>query len=533
VTDHPGLPRAGACTILKGSPLTTLDTLLEEIRTGPSGPQIAAFFDFDGTLIDGYSAAALYSHRLRNFEIGPVEAAHTVLAGLRGPLSEDQFAELVERGIRGWAGRADDDLVELGERLFVQGIAATLFHDAWRLTKAHQRRDHTVVIATSATRFQAGPLARRLGVENLLCTELETEDGILTGRLAGRTLWGPGKIAAVQAFAAGHGIDLAASHGYANGDEDVPFLQAVGHPHPVNPQKRLAEVASARGWLVLNFRRRPRRLDPTPAFRTAAMYGSLLAASGTGLTMGVLNRDRRRGVDVATSVFGDLAGAVGDIKIEVVGQQHLWSHRPAVFFINHQSALIDLLVTSRLLRDGFTFVAKKEIAQVPVIGQLFRMADVAFLDRADRGKAIAALQPALDRLRAGTSVVIAPEGTRSVTPTVGPFKKGGFHLAMQAGVPIVPIVIRNAGEIMWRDAKIAQSGTIDVMVHPPIPTDGWTREDLDAAVAKVQQLYVDTLEDWPKARQPESGESKVPRSRVAAIRAGQNRRTPIDVAGKS
>ena len=65
--------------------MTTLDTLLEEIRTGPSGPRFAAFFDFDGTLIDGYSAAALYSHRLRNFEIGPAEAAHTVLAGLRGP----------------------------------------------------------------------------------------------------------------------------------------------------------------------------------------------------------------------------------------------------------------------------------------------------------------------------------------------------------------------------------------------------------------------------------------------------------------
>jgi putative phosphoserine phosphatase/1-acylglycerol-3-phosphate O-acyltransferase len=367
------------------------------------------------------------------------------------------------------------------------------------LIKAHQRCGHTVVIATSATRFQVGPLVRRLGVEHLLCTELEAEDGILTGRLAGRTLWGPGKIAAVQAFATGHGIDLAASHGYANGDEDMPFLQAVGHPHPVNPQKRLAREASARGWPVLHFKRRSRRLDPAPALRTAAMYGSLLTASGTGLTMGLLNRDRRRGVDLATSVFGDLAAAAGDIKIDVTGQQHLWSRRPAVFFINHQSALIDLVVTSSLLRDGFTFVAKKEIARVPVIGPLFRMADVAFLDRADPAKAIAALQPAVDRLHAGTSVVISPEGTRSVTPTVGPFKKGGFHLAMQAGVPIVPIIIRNAGEIMWRDAKIAQSGTIDVMVHPPIPTDGWTREDLNAAVARVHQLYVDTLEDWPTA----------------------------------
>jgi putative phosphoserine phosphatase/1-acylglycerol-3-phosphate O-acyltransferase len=513
--------------------LTKLDTLLEEIRSSPAGPEIAAFFDFDGTLIDGYSAAALYSHRLRNFEIGPVEAAHTVLASVGGPLSEDQFAALVGRGIRGWAGRADDDMVELGERLFVQSIAGALFHDAWRLVKAHQRRGHTVVIATSATRFQVGPLARQLGVENLLCTELETQDGILTGRLAGRTLWGAGKIAAVQAFAVEHGIDLAACHGYANGDEDVLFLQAVGHPHPVNPQKRLAEVASARGWPVLRFKRRSRRLDPRPVIRTSAMYGSLLAASGTGLTLGLLNRDRRLGVDLATSLFGELAAAVGDIEIEVVGQQHLWSHRPAVFFINHQSALVDLLVTSRLLRNGFTAVAKKEIAQVPVIGQLFRMADVAFLDRADPAKAIAALRPALDKLRAGTSVVIAPEGTRSVMPTVGRFKKGGFHLAMQAGVPIVPIVIRNAGEIMWRDAKTAQSGTIQVVVHPPIPTESWTREDLNAAVAKVQQLYVDTLEDWPAPRRPESGQPRGPHGPAAAIRASQNRRTPIDAAGKS
>src|SRR5260370_6358419 len=123
----PGLPIAGACTILKDSPLTTLDTLLEEIHTGPSGPQIAAFFDFDGTLIDGYSAAALYSHRLRNFEIGPVEAAHTVLAGLRGPLSEDQFAKLVERGIRGGAGRADDGMVDPGAGLLREDDAESAF----------------------------------------------------------------------------------------------------------------------------------------------------------------------------------------------------------------------------------------------------------------------------------------------------------------------------------------------------------------------------------------------------------------------
>ena len=82
-------------------------------------------------------------------------------------------------------------------------------------------------------------------------------------------------------------------------------------------------------------------------------------------------------------------------------------------------------------------------------------------------------------------------------------------------------------------AKTAQSGTIDVIVHPPIPTDGWTREDLDAAVAQVQQLYVDTLEDWPAAPPPGSRQPGAPRSQAAATPAGRDRLTAIDGAGKS
>ena len=100
-------------------------------------------------------------------------------------------------------------------------------------------------------------------------------------------------------------------------------------------------------------------------------------------------------------------------------------------------------------------------------------------------------------VRSGTSVVMAPEGTRSLTPKLGRFKKGGFHMAVQAGVPIVPVVIRNAGEIMWRGAKTARTGTIQVVVHPPVPTAGWTIADIDRARDEMQQLYQDTLDDWP------------------------------------
>ncbi|MGZ4665488.1 MAG: lysophospholipid acyltransferase family protein, partial [Frankiaceae bacterium] len=82
------------------------------------------------------------------------------------------------------------------------------------------------------------------------------------------------------------------------------------------------------------------------------------------------------------------------------------------------------------------------------------------------------------------------------TPKLGPFKKGGFHIAMQAGVPIVPVVIRNAGEVMWRNSFWLHSGRVEVAVLAPIPTDGWEAADLDAHVADVRQRFVDTLDAW-------------------------------------
>ncbi|MGQ0481791.1 MAG: HAD-IB family hydrolase [Pseudonocardia sp.] len=478
------------------------EALIDEIRGGPSGPKIAAVFDFDGTLIDGYSASALYEHRLRNFEIGPEEMIRTVRAVLSPTLSEAEFVALLHGGIRGWAGRTEEDVLELGQQLFAQGGAGALFHQAWRLVKAHQRQGHTVVIATSATELQVAPLARELGVEHVLCTRLATEGGVLTGEVAGRPPWGAGKLAAVEEFAAEHGLDLDDCHAYANGDEDLPLLSAVGHPHPVNPGPELAEVAAARGWPVLRFRGGTGRFDPLPAVRTAAMYGALLGAAGAGVLVGALSGDQRRGIDLATTLFGDLGGPIGDVDFEVVGEQNAWVARPAVFFINHQSTMIDLLVTTRVIRSGYSAVAKAEIKQMPVFGQMFSLAGVAFLDRANRARAIEALKPAVEMLHSGVSIVMAPEGTRSLTPRLGQFKKGGFHLAMQAGVPIVPIVIRNAGEIMWRNAKTARPGRLQVAVLPPVSTDGWDAGDLDRHVAEVRNLYLDTLDNWPTDARP-------------------------------
>jgi putative phosphoserine phosphatase/1-acylglycerol-3-phosphate O-acyltransferase len=189
-----------------------------------------------------------------------------------------------------------------------------------------------------------------------------------------------------------------------------------------------------------------------------------------------------------------------------------------VFFINHQSTLIDALVTSRVVQRGFTVVAKAEVKQIPVLGQLLTLADVAFLDRTNTSKAISAMQPAVDKLRAGISIAISPEGTRSLSPRIGAFKKGGFHLARDAGVPIVPIVIRNAGEIMWRNAKVAQEGTIEVVVHEPVPTANWTKADLDEWVPRMRQLYIDTLDDWPGIDAGKKWSAEIARASAAGVR---------------
>ncbi|MGB1906038.1 MAG: lysophospholipid acyltransferase family protein, partial [Spongiibacter sp.] len=114
-------------------------------------------------------------------------------------------------------------------------------------------------------------------------------------------------------------------------------------------------------------------------------------------------------------------------------------------------------------------------------------------------RAIEALQPAVDRLKRGLSVAISPEGTRSYTPKVGKFKKGAFHIARQAGVPIVPVVIRNAGELMWREDQVMRAGTVDICVLDAIDVSQWADDELEERIAEVRQLFVDTLENWPEA----------------------------------
>jgi putative phosphoserine phosphatase / 1-acylglycerol-3-phosphate O-acyltransferase len=439
--------------------MSSLDELIARIYEAPEGPAVLACFDYDGTLIGGYSDLSLAT----------------------------------------WKGKSQDEVEALGTKLFKSAIAARLHREAWELLQAHRLMGHTLVLASSATRFQVAPMAAELGIDHVLCTAAEVDrDGRLTGRASGRPVWGEGKADALVALAQEHEIDLTASFAYSSGEEDEPMLRAVGNPVAVEPTGALGAMAAREGWPVISCAPRGGRPGLLQMARTGAFFAGLGGGMALGAGVGLITGSRRPIVDVTSLVGADVGLALAGVRVRVVaGTDHLWSARPCVFLFNHQSN-IDPIVVMKLLGQGFTAVGKAEAKKIPFFGPMFQLAGVAFVDRADRDKALAALAPAVAKIRdERLSLMIAPEGTRSRTPTLGPFKKGPFHIAMQAGVPVVPVVLRGAGEVMRKGDQTIRPGLVEVVVLPPVPTDEWTVETIGARVAEVRERYVKTLAEWP------------------------------------
>jgi putative phosphoserine phosphatase/1-acylglycerol-3-phosphate O-acyltransferase len=468
--------------------------LTKEIDEGPSGPQIGAFFDLDQTLLAGFSAAAFVRDGLRQGRLRPADFLRGLSVATQFQLGRLSFSGLVAATAGTLRGTAEADFEQIGERIFTEQLAGNVYPEARALVQAHQRQGHTLAIVSSATRYQIEPLARDLDIPHVLCTQLKVRRGQFTGDIVRPACYGEGKATAAKKLAKAHGIDLVQSYFYTDSDEDLPLLDLVGRPRPTNPSRRLAEIAAKRGWPARRFTSRG---TPGAAeiLRTALAAGSLAPSLLLGLPVGLLNSSWRLGVNIAVAAWGELATAFAGLELRVTGEEHVWSHRPAVFIFNHQSG-VDFLLLCKLLRRDIVGIAKQEIRRNPIFGPAFALAGTVFIDRADREKAIQALQPAIEALREGLSIVIAPEGTRSPTPRLGRFKKGAFHLAMAAKVPIVPIVFRNALDALPKQGYVIRPATVEAVVLPPIPTADWNAEELDERIAAIRQLYEQTLHAW-------------------------------------
>jgi putative phosphoserine phosphatase/1-acylglycerol-3-phosphate O-acyltransferase len=491
-----------------------------EVEASPPGPEIGAFFDLDGTLVAGFTGVIMTQDRFRRREIGIGEFIGVVQAALNHQLGRADFEQLIYRGASMMRGRSLSDLDEIGERLFIQKIASRIYPEMRELVRAHQARGHTVVLSSSALTIQVEPVARFLGIDNILSNRFEVdENGVLTGAVEKPILWGPGKANVVQKFAAERGIDLKKSYFYADGDEDVALMYLVGNPRPTNPEGKLASVAAKRGWPVLRFTSRSGS-NPLAQLRTLAGVATLAPIAAGAVGVGLLAGSRRRGVNFLTSNWGRALLAATGVRINVIGEENLTAQRPAVFIFNHRNQ-VDAIIAGSLVRDNFTSVAKKELQSDPIVGTVGRVMDAAFIDRDDPRTAVEGLHKVEELARKGLSILIAPEGTRIDTREVGPFKKGPFRIAMAAGIPIVPIVIRNAEVIAARDSTTFNPGTVDVVVYPPISVDDWTVENLPERIAEIRRLYLDTLKDWPRDKVPQPRLSSKPAKEASAGKAAK------------
>lgn len=473
------------------TPLPAYEHLTRDVDRAAPGPGQVAFFDFDGTLIFGFSIASVFRERVQSGRLRPRDAIAQFLSLVSHGVSGSDYTLLLEEAAEALAGVPEQEFVDLGERVFDKYLAGSIYPESRALLRAHQRRGHTIAVLSSATRYQIEPAAREFDIEHVLCNHFEVENGVFTGEVLDPVVYGHGKLDAARRFAGERGIDLADCWFYSDGLEDLPLLEAVGRPRPLNPDAALTEVARRRDWPLRRFTSRglPGLRE---VVRTGLVYGAFMSAALSIVPTWILNRSRRDAVNLAVTTWGEFGSALAGIDIKVRGEQHLWSNRPAVFLFNHQSA-IDVLIIAKLLRRDFNAIAKQEIALNPLVGPVFRVADTVFVDRRNHEKAIEALRPVVASLKSGLSLAIAPEGTRSTSDRLGPFKKGPFHIAMQAGVPVVPIVIHNAGDVLPKGGFFVRPAPVLVDVLPPVRTDGWRPETVDRHVAQVRDLYLDAL----------------------------------------
>ncbi len=174
------------------------------------------------------------------------------------------------------------------------------------------------------------------------------------------------------------------------------------------------------------------------------------------------------------------------MEVEVVGGDAVDPVAPHVFMCNHQSHM-DIVALFLGLPVSPGFLAKRELRDVPLFGRAMDVGGHVFVDRQNREDALRAIEQAAVQVAAGKSLVVFPEGTRSAAGTVKHFKKGGFHLAKQARVPIVPVGIRGTAAVLPKHSRALRPGAVALHLGEPLAASEVERLEVDALVAEVRR----------------------------------------------
>ncbi len=240
-----------------------------------------------------------------------------------------------------------------------------------------------------------------------------------------------------------------------------------------------------------------------PSFVAATIVGSILAVlcglvDATGDLVLALAR-----------LWSRVVLGVPGVKVTVTERAPLDPQRPYVFMANHAS-MIDIWAMFIVLPVSFRFIAKKQLGGIPLFGWAMRAGRFIFIDRQNALAARRSIEEAARRIKAGQSVVIFPEGTRTRDGKLGAFKKGGFHLAIDSGVDIVPVAIRGTRPLMPPGTPLIRAGTVEIELGVPISTAGLGPADRGRMVTEVRARIAEMLGEPTAAPVPDDRSAQLP-----------------------
>jgi 1-acyl-sn-glycerol-3-phosphate acyltransferase len=185
------------------------------------------------------------------------------------------------------------------------------------------------------------------------------------------------------------------------------------------------------------------------------------------------------------------------MKVVVINRENILLDRAAVYAVNHASNVEPPILYAVLspLFPRLRILYKAELRKLPILVRAFDLAGFVPLERGNRDQSLPAINRAAEALREGNSFLIFPEGTRSRTGELLPFKKGGFIMALQGGAPIVPVAIKGARDAMKKGSLVIRPVRVTVRFGPPIDTVGLGVEDRDALIARVRAAVATLLQE--------------------------------------
>jgi 1-acyl-sn-glycerol-3-phosphate acyltransferase len=231
------------------------------------------------------------------------------------------------------------------------------------------------------------------------------------------------------------------------------------------------------------------------SFVLATLAGSLLA-----LPAGLIDSSGDLVLALARLWARVLLSGPG-VKVEVVQRAPLDPKRPYVFMANHES-MIDIWAVFVAVPMPLRFIAKKQLGAIPLFGWAMRAGRFIFIDRQNAASARRSIAEAARRIKSGQSVVIFPEGTRTRDGSLGPFKKGGFHLAIDSSADIVPVAIHGSRALMPRGSALIRSGHVRIELGAPISTAGMGPADREPLLNRVRAQIADMLGEPEKSPAP-------------------------------